>query len=220
LTLDRYRGRIAPWLERASSPFRNWPPSTLSALAVGTAALAGALAAAVRWTTPWLFLGVSLLVILSGFWDAIDGEVARRTGRASLRGDFLDHVLDRYADLFLLVGIAISGFASPVLALLALVSLLLASYMGTQSQAVGQGRQYGGIVGRADRLVILAAACFLEFDWSLPWPWAPTAPWERLVVPGVSFTVIDVALAVIVVASQWTALSRAVRTYRKLPPSP
>ncbi|MHB1435056.1 MAG: CDP-alcohol phosphatidyltransferase family protein [Thermoplasmata archaeon] len=218
MTLNRYRGRAAPWLERAARPFLRWSPTTLSLLAVATAALAGGVAAAVRWTTPVLFLGVSALVILSGVWDALDGEVARRTGRSSLRGDFLDHVLDRYADLFLVVGIATSGFVNPLLALLALVSLLLTSYMGTQAQAVGRDRMYGGLVGRADRLVILAVACFLQFDWSLPWPWAPTRPWERFSALGLRFTVLDIAMALLIVTSQWTALSRAVRTYRSLPP--
>ncbi|MFG1530445.1 MAG: CDP-alcohol phosphatidyltransferase family protein [Thermoplasmata archaeon] len=220
MTLNRYRGSVTPWLQRAAGPFLGWSPSRLSFLALTTAALAGGLAAAVRWTTPMLFLGVAVLVVLSGFWDALDGEVARQTGRASIRGDFLDHVLDRYADVVVLVGIAISGWADPALTLLALVSLLLTSYMGTQAQAVGQGRMYGGLVGRADRLVILAAACFLEFDWSLPWPWAPSRPWERFSAYGVHFTVLDVAMLLLVVTSQWTALSRAVRTYRRLPPSP
>ncbi|EQD39556.1 CDP-alcohol phosphatidyltransferase, partial [mine drainage metagenome] len=162
-------------------------------LALGTALAAGALAAAVRFTTPLLFLGVSVLVVVSGVWDALDGEVARRTGRATVRGDFLDHVFDRYADLFVLLGIAASGYADPILALLALVSLLLTSYMGTQAQAVGRGRMYGGLVGRADRLVILAVATFLQFDWSLPWPWAPTRPWESFAAWGLRFTVLDVA---------------------------
>src|SRR2546430_14514327 len=39
--------------------------------------------------------------------------------------------------------------------MLALLGVLLTSYMGTQAQAVGQGRAYGGILGRADRLVLL-----------------------------------------------------------------
>jgi len=38
---------------------------------------------------------------------------------------------------------------------LALLGVLLTSYMGTQAQAVGQGRAYGGVLGRADRLVLL-----------------------------------------------------------------
>jgi archaetidylinositol phosphate synthase len=38
----------------------------------------------------------------------------------------------------------------------------MSSYIGTQAQAVGAGRYYGGILGRADRLVLIIAAGFLE----------------------------------------------------------
>jgi archaetidylinositol phosphate synthase len=183
-------------------------------LAVAAAVLAGL----VRWTTPLLFLPVALLIFGSGLFDVLDGAVARATGRTSVRGDFLDHVLDRYADVVIVLGIAASGYVNPILALLALVSLLLASYMGTQAQALGQGRMYAGLLTRADRLVVLALATFLEFDWSLPWPWALTEPWSRFHWAGVGFTVIDVALLYFVIAGQWTAIGRAVRVYRALPP--
>jgi len=167
-----------------------------------------------------LFLPVSILTLLGGTFDVIDGEVARRTGRASARGDLLDHVLDRYGDMVLVLGIAVSGFVNPLLALLALVSLLLTSYMGTQAQALGQGRLYAGLLSRADRLVVLAAAVFLEFDWSLPWPWAVSEPWMRFHLSGIAFTVIDVAFVYFVIAGQWTAFSRARHVYRALPKNP
>ncbi len=216
MVLERYRARFRPQIERLSRPFLRWRPNTLSVLALALALVAAALAAAVRWTTPLLFLGVSALVLLTGFFDIVDGEVARSTGRASVKGDFLDHLFDRYADLALVLGVAASGFANPVLALLALASLLLTSYVGTQAQAVGEGRLYAGLLSRADRLVVLAFAAFLEFDWSLPWPWAPTEPWARFHFAGVSFTVLDVAFAYFVVAGQWTAIARARRVHRAL----
>ena len=128
-------------------------------------------------------------------------------------------MFDRYADIFIVLGLAVSGYANPYLALLALVSLLLTSYMGTQAQAMGQGRLYAGLLSRSDRLVVLALATFLEFDWSLPWPWAPTEPFSRFVVMGIGFTVIDVAFVYFVIAGQWTAVARAYRTYRALPPT-
>ena len=65
-----------------------------------------ALAASARWTSPIVFLGVAVLIFASGVFDALDGEVARRTKRESPRGDLLDHVLDRYADIAILLGIA------------------------------------------------------------------------------------------------------------------
>jgi archaetidylinositol phosphate synthase len=216
MVLEGYRARLAPYLERLSQPWLGWRPDQLSWLAFGLLVLAAALAVLVRWTTPWLFLPVSALILLGGLFDVLDGEVARRTGRASVRGDVLDHVLDRYGDILLVGGIAVSGYADPIVALLALVSLLLTSYMGTQAQAVGQGRLYGGLLSRADRLVVLAVAAFLEFDWSLPWPWAPSEPWARFHLAGVAFTVIDVALVYMIIAGQWTAYWRARRVYRSL----
>lgn len=218
MVLEDYRAKVHPYVVRLARPFLGWPPAQLSWLALGLAGAAAVVAALVRWTTPLLFLPVAALIFFSGLFDVLDGEVARTTGRTSARGDLLDHVFDRYADVFIVLGIAVSGYANPVLALLALVSLLLTSYMGTQAQAVGQGRLYSGLLSRADRLVVLALAAFLEFDWSLPWPWAPTEPWSRFVVAGVGFTVIDVAFVYFVIAGQWTALARAVRVYRALPP--
>ncbi len=218
MVLEGFRARVEPYVERLARPFLAWSPNALSGLALGLAAGAAALAALVRWTTPLLFLPVALLVFASGLFDVLDGAVARTTGRASRRGDFLDHVFDRYADVLIVVGIAVSGFANPVLALLALVSLLLTSYMGTQAQALGVGRIYAGLLSRADRLVVLALAAFLEFDWSVAWPWAPTLPWQRFALGGVTFTVLDVAFAYFVIAGQWTAIARARRVYRALPP--
>jgi len=220
MVLEAFRTRVASYVAWLARPFLGWRPDRLSWLALGCAGVGGLLAALVRWTTPLLFLPVAIVIFLSGLFDVLDGEVARATGRASVRGDFLDHVLDRYADLVLVVGIAVSGYVDPLLALFALVSLLLTSYMGTQAQAVGQGRLYGGLLSRADRLVVLMVVTFLEFDWSLPWPWAPSAPWARFHVGGLAFTVIDVAFVYFVIAGQWTAYARARRVYRALPKEP
>ncbi|MCI4369241.1 MAG: hypothetical protein L3K09_06750, partial [Thermoplasmata archaeon] len=119
----------------------------------------------------------------------------------------------------IVLGIAFSGFVDPILALLALVSLLLVSYMGTQAQAVGAGRLYGGLLGRAERLIVLAFAALLEFDLSLPWPWAASEPLSRIHLSFLTFTVLDVALLYFVLAGQWTAIWRARTTYGSLPPA-
>ncbi|MEM0129380.1 MAG: CDP-alcohol phosphatidyltransferase family protein [Thermoplasmata archaeon] len=220
MVLEGLRRRVAPYLERLSRPYLAWRPDSLSWLAFGLLAAAAVLSGLAHWAGPWVFLPVAALIFVGGTFDVLDGEVARRTGRASPRGDFLDHVLDRYADTVLLLGIAASGFAIPLLALLALASLLLTSYMGTQAQAVGQGRLYAGLLTRADRLVLLCLAALLEFLWTIPWPWAPQMPFARFALAGVSFTVIDVVLAYFVIAGQWTAFSRARAVWHRLAPPP
>lgn len=83
--------------------------------------------------------------------------------RHQKKGDFLDHVLDRYADVFILGGITLSIYCNNIIGLFAVVSILLASYLGTQAQAVGAGRIYSGVLGRADRLVILIALPLIQY---------------------------------------------------------
>lgn len=52
------------------------------------------------------------MVFLNAASDAMDGALARRIGTADLRGDFLDHVIDRYADIFIVCGIFFGGLCT------------------------------------------------------------------------------------------------------------
>ncbi|MCX6691065.1 MAG: CDP-alcohol phosphatidyltransferase family protein [Methanoregula sp.] len=94
-------------------------------------------------------------VALNAFCDAMDGAVAREMKIQSMRGDFLDHAVDRYADIFIITGIFAGGLVAWQIGVFALTGVLMASYLGTQAQAVGVGRYYGGLLGRADRLVMI-----------------------------------------------------------------
>lgn len=94
-------------------------------------------------------------VAVNAFCDALDGAVARELKIQSLRGDFLDHAVDRYADIFIITGIFAGGLVTWPIGVFALTGVLMSSYLGTQAQAVGVGRYYGGVLGRADRLVLI-----------------------------------------------------------------
>src|SRR5205807_1803011 len=111
----------------------------------------------------WLFLVGAAAVMLNAIMDGLDGRLARITNTATKRGDYLDHVVDRYADVAILLGLALSPLGNLLWGLLAIVGTLLTSYMGTQAQAMGLGRDYGGWLGRADRLVLLIAIPTLTF---------------------------------------------------------
>jgi len=104
----------------------------------------------------FLFLA-ALMVLMNAFFDAADGALANLIG-ATKRGDFLDHVLDRYSDIFIICGIFFGGHAPWQVGVVAITGILLTSYMGTQAQAIDIGRYYGGVLGRADRLTIIFLA--------------------------------------------------------------
>ena len=118
------------------------------------AALAASAAAGVLFYLRMEFWGV-VAVALNAFCDAMDGAVAREMKCQSKRGDFLDHAVDRYADIFIITGIFAGGLVPWQIGVFALTGVLMSSYLGTQAQAVGVGRYYGGILGRADRLVMI-----------------------------------------------------------------
>ena len=101
----------------------------------------------------WL---AAIFVILNGFFDILDGEIARKFGRDSIRGDFIDHVFDRFSDIAILFGIAFNGYIEFWLGFIGMVSVLMVSYLGTQAQALSGRRMYSGIAGRADRIILLA----------------------------------------------------------------
>lgn len=110
----------------------------------------------------WLLLAAGM-VFLTALLDALDGIVARVRDMASARGDLVDHALDRIADVIILGGIALGPLVNERAGFAALLGVLLLSYMGTQAQAVGAGRVYGGLLGRADRLVLLMAVPVIQF---------------------------------------------------------
>ncbi|MBX0294277.1 CDP-alcohol phosphatidyltransferase family protein [Haloarcula nitratireducens] len=155
MTLDRFRS-VA---DRALGPFVGaartvgLSPNGVSVIAFLLAVAAGVVYG-VAATNPFLYFVGALLVFLNGWLDLVDGALAREMNVASSGGDLLDHVLDRYADIVIIVGLA-AGIDRWALGIAAVTGVLMTSYLGTQAQAVGLDRVYGGLLGRADRLALV-----------------------------------------------------------------
>ena len=101
----------------------------------------------------------ALIVLVGGVFDLVDGVVARRQGRVTTFGGFLDSSLDRVVDMALLLGLLMhyaradaAGLAW--LAALALVATVMVSYTKARAEAV-LGSFEGGLLERAERIVIL-----------------------------------------------------------------
>ncbi|MHC1624977.1 MAG: CDP-alcohol phosphatidyltransferase family protein [Methermicoccaceae archaeon] len=156
-------------------------PNTLTVFSLLTALLAG-IAFYLSGSTQYCLLTALLLVMVSGIADAFDGAIARYLEKDGRRGDFLDHVVDRYADLFFLCGIFFGGYAPVWVGVLAITGVLLTSYMGTQAQAVTSIRLYGGIMGRFDRLIILILATALNIIYPANLFSMPVLGWALLFI--------------------------------------
>ena len=155
MTLDKFR----PVADRMLGPFVSGAKRAgLSPDGVSVVAFVAAAAAAVVFylagSDPTLYLVGAVLVFVNGWLDLVDGALARELDVSSDAGDLLDHVLDRYADIVLIVGLA-AGIDRYAVGIAAVTGVLMTSYLGTQAQAVGLDRVYGGLVGRADRLALI-----------------------------------------------------------------
>lgn len=161
--LDSYRKNATPALEKISGMFMRFNPNTLTIVSFLLALLSGILIAiSGRYISAWYLLAAFFSLIFSSILDAMDGFVARKKGIGSPAGDMLDHTFDRYSDMALLSGFAFSIFGNVYLGILALGAVFMTSYMGTQAQAIGLKRNYGGVLGRADRLVIMMIILLLQ----------------------------------------------------------
>ena len=167
MVLDNQRNNIDPMLKKLAKIFIHFNPNILSLVSLIFAFLAGIF---FYFSNPnqelnnYFLYFAALFVFLNGFFDAIDGKVAKLTGKTSAKGDFIDHAFDRFSDVLILAGLALSPWCRDqyFIGLIAVAGMLLTSYMGTQSQAVGAKRNYSGLLGRADRIVLLIIAPVLQ----------------------------------------------------------
>jgi phosphatidylglycerophosphate synthase len=187
---------------------RGISPNSLSLLSFFFAALAGLFFSLSGTSTSFNFLLLlaGIFVCLNALMDGLDGILAREIGNASKKGDFLDHVVDRYSDMFIIGGIVLGEYASWQIGVLAIIGVLLSSYMGTQAQAVGLTRMYGGLLGRADRILLIIGATVLTLVYPYPIPSAGRF----------SFSFLGWVLVIFALLGNSTALQRLFYAWRRL----
>ena len=112
------------------------------------------------------------VVLIAGFFDMLDGALARSTNRTSQFGAILDSTLDRLAEAVLLLGILVlytreESTAGILVVGVALVGSLLVSYIRARAEALGLECEVG-LFTRAERVVVLALGLLLsQIDYAL-----------------------------------------------------
>lgn len=108
----------------------------------------------------------ALVLLLSAFLDMLDGAVARATRMVSRFGGVLDHVLDRYVEYAVVVGIVAGGFADWSWGIFALMGMLLASYSRAAAESLGGLKSCKvGIAERQEKLILILVGSFLVTIW-------------------------------------------------------
>lgn len=109
----------------------------------------------------------SIILLIAGFFDVIDGSVAKISKKTSNKGAFLDSVLDKISETTIFLGIAIGSLANPILCLIAVSSSLLVSYTRSRAETLGLNLSGVGFGERAERLLILSIMGLVPLPHSL-----------------------------------------------------
>jgi phosphatidylglycerophosphate synthase len=106
--------------------------------------------------------GVASIVLMS-FADMLDGATARAGGTANAFGTVFDHVIDRYAEFFILIGVMLSGAVSAGWAMFSLFGMIMASYVRARAESTGLVPSCNvGFAGRQEKLGLLIIGLLIQ----------------------------------------------------------
>ncbi|HEX6027504.1 MAG TPA: CDP-alcohol phosphatidyltransferase family protein [Nitrososphaeraceae archaeon] len=134
-----------------------------------------------------------IVLLISGFFDIVDGAVARVTKSSSRKGSFLDSSLDKLSEVAVFLGLAIGDLAEPLLCMIALSLSLIVSYIRARAESLGIELKGIGIGERAERLLILAIIGMIPISGAMQW-----------------------AVVIVSMIAGITIVQRMVATYKKL----
>ncbi len=143
------------------------------------------------------------LILLGGFFDILDGRVARLSGLGSKFGAFYDSTLDRISEIAVFMGLLslyndyrleLGDVGMIYLIMLAMAGSLMISYTRARAEAMGLDCKVG-LMPRAERVVLLGAASLFFGE-----------AWEGLVLKGV--------ILIMAVLTNLTAFQRIIWVYQ------
>ncbi len=171
---EQFRAAVARYFELPGARFFHalrLTPNAVSLLGFGLAVAAAGLVG-----FGWLFAG-GIVFLSGGLLDALDGALARLTGKASPFGALLDSVLDRLSEAALFVGLAVYALDADfsddrrlffiVVLLLALIFSQAVSYLRARGEGLGVFIR-SGLMTRAERVVLLGVGLLVgQIVWVL-----------------------------------------------------
>lgn len=153
------------------------------------------------------------LILFSGLFDMLDGQVARLGNMSSKYGALFDSVLDRYSELVMFLGICFylisyHYFLSSLFAFIALIGSMMVSYTRARSEGLGIENK-GGMMQRPERVVLTgvsALACgitghFVGGDFKWYFPGSSVLAFETI-------TIFTLPITVMAILTNITALKR------------
>ena len=174
--LNRFREKITPITTRIGNNFGSLglSPTFWSMIGFAFAILSSIFFGLTNFLNqqglefPWQVIA-SIMLLISGFFDIVDGSVARIMKKTTTRGAFLDSNFDKVSEALIFVAIALGGLSNPILAMIALSTSILVSYLRARAESLGIELKGIGVGERAERLLILAICGLIPISGSIQW---------------------------------------------------
>lgn len=160
--LNKRKDTLTGWVKPIARLFIRVNPNTVTILALLFCVAAGLYFAAGK------VIPAGMMLMIGGFFDVLDGAMARENGRVTKFGGMLDSVSDRYADAVVFLGIMWGGHSAIppyiennwILGAVALVGSMLVSYSRARAEAAGTGELKVGVAERAERMLLIIVGAF------------------------------------------------------------
>lgn len=146
--LSKLRKWWDPFSEKIFRPLSFLPPNLITIFTPIFGAFAGYFIYLEK------FKLASLFVFLSGFFDLLDGAIARASGRKTKFGAILDSTMDRLSEGLIYAG---ASFHYPLMSALALIFSYLVSYVRAKDDRIKVG-----VAERGDRIFLLIFFLYFE----------------------------------------------------------
>ena len=146
----------------------------------------------------YLFLG-GFLVLFAGWFDMLDGALARISGKSTRFGTLLDSTVDRFSEAVVFLGLLVFYLAQGatleiLLIYFTIVGSIMVSYVRARAEGLGL-RSEVGLFARPERVILLALGLLLS----------RISPVALLVV-----------LWILAVGTMITVLHRLIHTWRQM----
>jgi len=138
------------------------PPDAISYLSI-LAALAAALCFWKSGRHTWLLIIAPLFCYLRLWFNMLDGMVAVAAKKASARGEIVNDLPDRISDVIIFVGVAHSALMNPLIGYWTAIFSFIHRLRGLFGQAIGERREFSGIMSKPWRMVVLSLGAWAMF---------------------------------------------------------
>jgi archaetidylinositol phosphate synthase len=195
--------KLLAWLARRTPDWIG--PDQMTGLGFAAQLLAGLCYAAARWSLLGL-LGATIFIAINWLGDSLDGSLARFRNRLRPRyGFYVDHMVDTFGAIFLMVGLGASGYLHWQISaalLTAFLALSIQSYLAAYTLADFQ-LAHAWLGPTEIRILMMAGNGALVFS-------------SRVELFGREFLLLDIGGTIATLAMFGMAIAASIKNTRRL----